>query len=445
MSDKKGFSGLDSLSTDIDDIIRENDKKIEENTEENKDNISNSNNDITDNIEKSNTSNTTNDNTNNGSSSWIWWIIAIGIFVWILIQSNSHSPSTTYSSNTNYESTKSASSNTRYESAKSTQECYNKSMYPSKYYSDGSVLCSSSSLESLPSASQQNYNTNTSSDDYYESKPDAYLSILNKNQVLYCEAEKIRLAAVQNKIDLYSTYEVDIYNSLTNDYNSRCANKQYYKNDMYYVDRNIEKKRYQLQQDGLARFPKSNSISSNSQSYNSNQAKNQTPNINSKILYSLTINTLPSDAKVKIVNITPKYQNGIKLEKGSYQIEVSKDGYENYTNSIILEKDLIYSIELKKINKNNKSIQDLNTEQLNMSGLSNSQIENIKSACSLDYYSGPAAYNECMNKKIKALKTTPEPNMSGLSNSQIENIKSACSLDYYSGPAAYNECMNKKI
>ena len=34
MSDKKGFSGLDSLSTDIDDIIRENDKKIEENTEE---------------------------------------------------------------------------------------------------------------------------------------------------------------------------------------------------------------------------------------------------------------------------------------------------------------------------------------------------------------------------------------------------------------------------
>ena len=397
MSDKKGFSGLDSLSTDIDDIIRKNDKKIEENTEEKKDNISKSN---TDTANTSNTSNVTNDNSNNGSSSWIWWIIAIGIFVWILIQSSSNSSS---SSKSTYSSTTTSTTNNKYESAKSDQECYAKGMYPSKRYSDGSVLCSSSSLESLPSSSQQNYNTNTSSDDYYESKPDAYLSILNKNQVLYCEAEKIRLDAVQNKIDLYSTYEVDKFNALTNDYNSRCANKQYYKNDMYYVDRNIEKKRYQLQQDGLARFPKSNSISSNSQSYNSNQPKNQTPNVNSKILYSLTINTIPSDAKVKIVNINPKYQNGIKLEKGNYHIEVSKDGYETIKQWILLDKDIIYSIELQNTTKYNLSNNDNNSLNTNTTKKSSNKV--IPENAQMNYFGNDweckRGYSKNINECIK--------------------------------------------
>ena len=371
MSNKKGFSGLDDLSTDIDDIISENHKEFKNNSEqktEYKEHKTTSNDNETENIEKSkstssttsNTSNIESNDSNKGSSSWIWWLIAVGVIGWIIIQSNSTSSSS------------------------------NKTSY-------------SSSQQNYSSSAKSNNYSKSTTDDYYESKPDAYLTTLNKNQLLYCEAEKIRLDAAQNKIDLYSTYEVDKFNALTNDYNSRCANKQYYKNDMYYVDINIEKKRYQLQQDGLARFPKSNSISSNSQSYNSNQPKNQTPNVNSKILYSLTINTIPSDAKVKIVNINPKYQNGIKLEKGNYHIEVSKDGYETIKQWILLDKDIIYSIKLQNTTKYNLSNNDNNSLNKNTTKKSSNKV--IPENAQMNYFGNDweckRGYSKNINECIK--------------------------------------------
>ena len=300
MSSKKGFAGLDDLSSDIDDILNENHKDIDNNIEqktESKDDETNFTNNETVDTEKttSNTSTITNNDSNNGLLSWILWV-AVGVIWWIIIQSNN---------------TTSSSGKTSY---------------------------SSSSQQNYSSSTQLNNYAKTISDDYYENKPDAFLSILNKNQLLYCEAEKIRLDAVQNKIDLYSTYEVNKYNNLSNDYNSRCVDKQYHKDDMYYVNRNIDKRRYELQQEGLARFYKSSTAASNQ---------------NYKTVYSLTINTTPYDAKVRILNIQPKYQHGIKLEKGSYHIEVSKDGYETIKQWISLNQNMAYTAELKKISTNN--------------------------------------------------------------------------------------------
>ena len=359
MGEKKGFSGLDDLSTDIDDIIKEHDREDKKNIEQKKEYVDNTSDSQDNNIEdsittsNSNTSKVANDDSKKSSSGLFRWLIAIGVLIFIIVISNNNSSS----------SDKSSASNTENYSSNTQTSTYSK----------------------------------PSTDDYYESKPDSYLSTLNKNQLLYCEAEKIRLDFVQNKIDLYSTYEVDKYNNLSNDYNSRCANKQYYKNDMYYVERNIEKKRYQLQQDGLARFSKSNSVPLNSQSYNTNQPKKQTvqkeassyeknlcikkggknswnfkldmpicningteffydnldkssstSNSNLKTTYSLTINTVPGDAKIMILNIKPKYQKGIKLEKGSYHIKILKDGYETIEKWITLDKDDSLTINLQK-------------------------------------------------------------------------------------------------
>ena len=43
--------------------------------------------------------------------------------------------------------------------------------------------------------------------------------------------------------------------------------------------------------------------------------------------YSLHIQTNPSDARVQIMNIKPKYYDGIKLKSGRYDIRVSRRGY----------------------------------------------------------------------------------------------------------------------
>ncbi|BBM03871.1 bifunctional serine/threonine-protein kinase/formylglycine-generating enzyme family protein [Microbulbifer sp. GL-2] len=65
--------------------------------------------------------------------------------------------------------------------------------------------------------------------------------------------------------------------------------------------------------------------------------------------YSLSVNATPRDARVRIMNIVPRYQPGILLEPGKYDLEISKRGFtkirrwievkdQNVTLSIALER-----------------------------------------------------------------------------------------------------------
>ena len=54
--------------------------------------------------------------------------------------------------------------------------------------------------------------------------------------------------------------------------------------------------------------------------------------------FALTVKTIPQDATVRIMNIRPRYQDGILLKPGKYDPEVSLQGYETYQGSITLGK-----------------------------------------------------------------------------------------------------------
>lgn len=45
---------------------------------------------------------------------------------------------------------------------------------------------------------------------------------------------------------------------------------------------------------------------------------------------SLTVNTTPANAKIRILNIKPKYKPGMEVQAGKYHIEVSANGYQTY-------------------------------------------------------------------------------------------------------------------
>jgi hypothetical protein len=62
----------------------------------------------------------------------------------------------------------------------------------------------------------------------------------------------------------------------------------------------------------------------------------------------LTINPSPSNARVRIMNIRPKYRDGIELKKGSYRILIDAKGYKTYDNWIELSKDTTLDIKLEK-------------------------------------------------------------------------------------------------
>jgi hypothetical protein len=61
--------------------------------------------------------------------------------------------------------------------------------------------------------------------------------------------------------------------------------------------------------------------------------------------YSLTVNTIPKDSMVKIMNIVPKYKNGIRLQPGQYIIQVESPGYSSRCRLVIV-KDSNMSIDV---------------------------------------------------------------------------------------------------
>jgi serine/threonine-protein kinase PpkA len=64
--------------------------------------------------------------------------------------------------------------------------------------------------------------------------------------------------------------------------------------------------------------------------------------------WALTLVTEPADARVRILNIVPRYKPGIRLEPGSYHIEISHPGYKTHTEWVELKaKDLRKTIALE--------------------------------------------------------------------------------------------------
>ena len=59
----------------------------------------------------------------------------------------------------------------------------------------------------------------------------------------------------------------------------------------------------------------------------------------SKATLSLTVQTTPANAKVRVLNIKPKYYDGIELAPGSYHVEVSKGGYQTQRVWVELKQD----------------------------------------------------------------------------------------------------------
>jgi len=64
---------------------------------------------------------------------------------------------------------------------------------------------------------------------------------------------------------------------------------------------------------------------------------------------SLTVITNPTDARVRIMNIKPVYQDAIELKEGEYDVEVSKAGYQTYRKWVVVDKKTILTVNLDEV------------------------------------------------------------------------------------------------
>ena len=95
------------------------------------------------------------------------------------------------------------------------------------------------------------YNTATET----ESKPAVGTNnVLGYAELRYCFAEKVRMDAIQPAVNLYAQEEVDKFNALVSDYNIRCGQFQYRKNNYTSAERYVENNRAAIAQEGLNRL-----------------------------------------------------------------------------------------------------------------------------------------------------------------------------------------------
>ena len=86
--------------------------------------------------------------------------------------------------------------------------------------------------------------------------------MLSREQIRYCLAEDIRIDGAKSALNNYTDADVDRFNAMVADYNSRCSSFKYQtnnrgRNDLNSTQRDIEPFRSQLQSEGRCRFVRS--------------------------------------------------------------------------------------------------------------------------------------------------------------------------------------------
>jgi plasmid maintenance system killer protein len=249
-------------------------------------------------------------------------------------------------------------------------------------------------------------------------------NVLDVRQIRYCQTENIRIEAIESVVDKRKSGEVERFNALVNDYNSRCGQYRYRRGDLQRVQQEVEQNR-----SAIANQAKSDWGRSSSAQLDLEASKKHTES-------SSTVNGLgqkPSESSSKPSLSLNDLSYG---EREAIESACSQDKYLNGPSAY--NKCLARHLAALKNAPRN----------IDLSSLSHSERESIESACSQDkYVNGPSHYNRCLTRQLVALKSAPRDiDLSSISYSEKESIEFSCSQDkYINGPAAYNRCLASKL
>jgi hypothetical protein len=129
-----------------------------------------------------------------------------------------------------------------------------------------------------------------------ESKPPVGQDlVLSTAQIRYCLAEDIRMEGARAALNNYSDSDVDRFNAMVADYNSRCGSFRYRRGALESARRDIEPYRSQLQAEGRSRFARSPSTGSLSAPAPARPAADETVRAVQQKLNELGYNAGPAD------------------------------------------------------------------------------------------------------------------------------------------------------
>lgn len=111
--------------------------------------------------------------------------------------------------------------------------------------------------QSSPSISPPIPHLQTSTRPTEERPPVGSGNVLSTPQIRYCVAEDIRLDATKNVINYYNDAEIERFNALVDDYNSRCSNFRYRRGALESAKEDVDRFRSEIAAEGLSDFLRS--------------------------------------------------------------------------------------------------------------------------------------------------------------------------------------------
>jgi hypothetical protein len=262
--------------------------------------------------------------------------------------------------------------------------------------------------------------------------------VFSREQIAYCVAEDIRMDGAKSAVDNHIDSDVDRFNALVADYNSRCSSFRYRRGALESVRSSIEPYRSQLYSEGqqrLARYRPQGSISTPTPNYATNTRPSSSPQ------------TYPS-AQTASTYVPANTSPPITAESNSHSDQATQ-------SQSPLTSDERSSIELACIIAKSQGpaayngCVDTQLQQLasaprtpSMASLSYDEKSAIELACITNKSEGAANYNRCLVSQIRALESGPrQPSMAGLTVDEKSAIELACITAKSEGAASYNRCL----
>lgn len=287
--------------------------------------------------------------------------------------------------------------------------------------------------------------------------------VLSQPQIRYCSAESIRLDAAKEALNSYNDSDVNRFNALVADYNSRCNSFRYRSGSLESARSEVERYRTEYEAEGRKIFSSSTVRPRVESSVASTppQLRQESPAVATETDTSQL--SQPEEESIEAVCSTDKYLNGqaayracrerqvaalhkaprrpdlsglASAEQESIEAACSSEKYLNGPASY----NRCLTMQLSALNSNNR--------RPSLDSLSSPERESIEAACSNDkYLNGPAAYNRCLSNQLNMLsRQSSKPDLSNLNYTQRQSVETACSSDkYLNGPAAYNSCLSRQI
>jgi hypothetical protein len=299
-----------------------------------------------------------------------------------------------------------------------------------------------------------------------ETPPVGSGNVLTSPQIRYCTAQNIRLDAAKEAVNQYNDSDIDRFNALVADYNSRCSNFRYRKGALESARSEVERFRSDYLDQGRQLFAPSSARPSASPQVRSTPNQPTQPRAEARVPAPDSGNlqlSRPEEESVEAACSSDKYLNGPaayracrerqigQLRNGPRRPDLSglaSAERESIEAACSSDKYLNGPAAYNRCLTGQLSALGTNNRRPSLDSLSSSERESIEAACSSDkYLNGPASYNQCLSNQLSMLaRQARRPNLSNLTYSQRQSIEAACSSDkYLNGPAAYNECLARQL